>query len=111
MIHVTQHSTILVAVQPIDFRRQIDGIVSYCQHQLKDNPRSGALFVFRNRANTMIRILHYDGSGYWLATKRLSQGRYRGWPASDQALSNLAAAQLMRLIKSMTCEGQLNPLG
>lgn len=111
MIHLTQNATILVAVQPIDFRKQIDGVTSYCKHQLNDNPRNGAWFVFRNRNNTMIRLLHYDGSGYWLATKRLSQGRFQGWPAGDQACASLAAAELMRLIKSIACEGRLNRLG
>lgn len=111
MIHLTQQSKVFLAVNPIDFRKQIDGVVAYCTHQLKDNPRSGALFVFRNRTNTMLRILHYDGTGYWLATKRLSQGRYQGWPQTDQALSNVAASRLMRLIKSATCEEYLNPLG
>jgi len=111
VIHLTQNAKIFVAVQPLDFRKQIDGITAYCKHQLNDNPRSGAWFVFRNRSNTMIRLLHYDGSGYWLATKRLSQGRYQGWPEGDQARASIAASDLMRLLKSITCEEQLKRLG
>ncbi|NOY73408.1 MAG: transposase [Gammaproteobacteria bacterium] len=52
--------------------------------------------------------MHYDGSGYWLATKRLSQDRYRGWPVVDQALSNVDASTLMALIKSSTCQETMN---
>jgi hypothetical protein len=37
---------------------------------------NAALFVFVNRPRTMLRILHYDGTGYWLATKRLSQSQW-----------------------------------
>ncbi len=110
MIHLTEKTDILIATKPVDFRKQIDGLVSLCSQHLQKNPRSGALYVFINRAKTMIRILHHDGSGYWLATKRLSQGRYQGWPNSSSSLSSLAASQLMYLIKSSTCEPALNQL-
>jgi transposase len=39
-------------------------------------PRSGTLFVFINRNKTMVRSLIYDGTGFWLMTKRLSKGRF-----------------------------------
>jgi transposase len=46
-------------------------------------PMDGAIFVFRNRRRQMLRVLFYDGSGFWLCTKRLSQGRFRNWPTGD----------------------------
>ena len=107
MIHLTAHTPILVAIAPADFRRGIDGFVALCQHQLEQNPRSGTLFVFQNRARTMVRILAYEsdhqgqGGGYWLATKRLSKGRYRGWPKADQPISRLAAQHLRQLLNGM----------
>ena len=80
MIHLTAHTPILVAIAPADFRRGIDGFVALCQHQLGQNPRSGTLYVFQNRARTMVRILAYEsdhqgqGGGYWLATQTPVQG-------------------------------------
>jgi transposase len=100
VIHLTQQTQLFLAVKPIDFRRQIDGLVAHCKHQLQQNPRGGALFVFINRSRTMMRFLHHDGTGYWLATKRLSQGRYPTWPKSHEALSTMDAATLMKLIKT-----------
>jgi transposase len=47
---------------------------------LLTDPFSGRLFVFRSRRGTAIRILVYDGQGFWLAQKRLSKGRFRWWP-------------------------------
>ena len=72
MIHMTRKTAILIAVKPVDFRKQIDGLIVQVKHHLKQDPRSGQLFVFINRNQTMIRILSYDGNGYWIATKRLS---------------------------------------
>ena len=104
MIHLTAQTQILVATKPADFRCQIDGLVALCKNKLAQQPNSGTLFVFINRAKTMIRILHHDGNGYWLATKRLSRGKYSRWPSSNAPLCPLAAEQLMRLIRSIDCK-------
>lgn len=103
MIYVTQQSQIFLATQPVDFRKQMDGLIAYCHNQLQSQPRSGALFVFLNRSRTLLRILHYDGTGYWLATKRLSQGYFPALPKHPDTLGKIAAAQLMSLIKSAAC--------
>lgn len=108
MIHLTAQTTIFIATQPIDFRKQIDGVVALCEQHLHQNPRSGALYAFINRAKTMIRILHHDGGGYWLATRRLSQGRYQDWPTGSATVLPAAAHQLRRLIKSTHCERVIN---
>lgn len=99
MIYLTAQTQIFIAVKPADFRKQIDGLIALCKQTLEQSPRSGALFIFINRSKTMIRILHYDGSGYWLATKRLSQGKFSGWPATTEKLCAIQAEKLMKLIK------------
>ena len=76
MIQLTPQSKILLATEPIDFRKGIDGIAAICSNEFKKDPSSGTLFVFINRARTQVRVLFYDGTGYWLMSKRLSQGRY-----------------------------------
>ena len=54
---------------------------------------SGGLFVFRSRRGTSIRILVYDGQGFWLAQKRLSQGRFVWWPSGKEPARRLEAHQ------------------
>ena len=98
MIPLTASTPIVLATKPTDFRRGIDGLVALCQYHLYQNPRSGTLYVFINRRATMVRILAYDTNGYWLMTKRLSQGRYRGWPRAGEAVSALQAVQLRQLL-------------
>lgn len=101
MLYLTQETPILLATQPVDFRRQIDGLIALCDQTLSVNPRSGQLFVFINRARTMVRVLCYENGGYWLATKRLSRGRYTLWPKDNESVSqSLVAADLMRLLKT-----------
>ena len=103
MIHLTAHTPIQVAIQRVDFRKGIDGFVALCQYQLEQNPRSGTLYVFLNRNATMVRILAYDqsGPGYWLMTKRLSKGRYQGWPQGESPLSPMAAHRLRQLLTGL----------
>lgn len=83
MIQVTPQTRILVATQPTDFRRGIDGLSRLCKEELKEDAFSGCLFVFRNRRATSLKILAYDGQGFWLCHKRLSAGRFRFWPAAS----------------------------
>jgi len=61
---------ILVAIEPADFRCGIDGLARLCRTALAENPLSGTVFVFRNRRRTGIRVLVYDGQGFWLCYKR-----------------------------------------
>jgi transposase len=83
MLQIVPHMRVLVARGPLDLRCGIDGTAAACRQVLFEDPMSGAVFVFRNRSGTMIRILVYDGQGFWLMTKRLSKGRFRFWCTKD----------------------------
>ncbi len=75
MLQVTPHTRILVAIEPADFRKGIDGLARQCKELLQEAPFSGTMFVFRNRRGTAVKLLMYDGQGFWLCQKRLSTGR------------------------------------
>jgi hypothetical protein len=72
MLQITPQMKILVAAEPADFRRGIDGLARLCQEALQHDPFAGAVFVFRNRKGTALKVLMYDGQGFWLCHKRLS---------------------------------------
>jgi len=99
MILLTHETRILLSVAPADFRKGIDGFVAVCQNNLALQPRDGSVIVFINRARTMIRALSYDVNGYWLMTKRLSRGKFTGWPDGQRAISPTSAREL-RIILS-----------
>lgn len=99
MIQITPQMRVLVAVEPVDFRCGIDGLSQVCRSALSANPMDGTVFVFRSRSAKAIKLLVYDGQGFWLAQKRLSQGRFRHWPtATDAASRQLMAHELTALI-------------
>ena len=97
MIHITAQMRVLVAIEPVDGRKGIDSLVRVCQDHLCEDPFTGCVYIFRSRRGTSIRLLNYDGQGYWLAQKRLSKGRFRWWPESTTAAKQLEAyeAQLL----------------
>lgn len=99
MIQMTSHMRIFVATSPLDMRKGIDGVAKVCRLKLSSNPMSGAVFIFTNRSRKMIRLLSYDGQGYWLATKRLSQGRFPFWPRSGCEMTQLEAHEIQVLIR------------
>ncbi len=99
MIQITPQMRILMCVDPVDFRKGIDGLAGTLKF-LELDPFSGYLFVFRNKSGTSIKTICYDSQGYWLCQKRLSKGRSpaarlerpsyarEGWPSgcADDAL-------------------------
>ena len=112
MITLTPQMRILVAVEPVDFRNGIDGLAGVCRRELREDPLSGCVFVFRNRRGTAVKVLVYDGQGFWLCQKRLSQGRFRWWPESAaDALRELEARELQLVLwNGDPSRGALGPL-
>ncbi len=97
MIQITPHQKFYLAIEPLDFRKGIDAIAAVCHQTLQADPMSGVLFVFANRRRTSVKILTYDGQGFWLCMKRFSRGRLAWWPAS-LASSQISASQLHILL-------------
>jgi transposase len=89
---------ILVAVEAVDFRNGIDGLVRICKQQLDSDPFSGWLFVFISRRRTAIKILAYDQQGFWVCQKRLSTGRFRYWPTATGKSKTVEAHELQLLL-------------
>ena len=97
MLQITPQMRVLVAIDPIDGRKGIDSLARLCREKLGQDPFSGCVFVFRTRNSSTIKVLVYDGSGFWMAQKRLSQGRFSRWPSGTGAAS-LEAFQAQLLL-------------
>ena len=99
MRQITPQMRILVSIAPADFRKGIDGLAKLCRTELKSDPFSGAVFVFRNRRKTAVKLLVYDGQGFWLCNKRLSVGKFKYWPSrSDEVATRLQSYELSVLL-------------
>ena len=101
---------IFVCHEPVNFRLGIDGLSGFCRQVLKRDPQTGACFVFRNKASTAVRLLFYVEDGWWLCTKRFSEGRLRHWPEPGaDGLSPLAARDLVVLLWKGSPQGAQFP--
>ena len=98
MIQITPHMRVLVAIEPVDGRKGIDSLAQLCREKLAEDPFSGCVVIFRSRRRTAIRLLTYDGQGYWLLQKRLSKGSFRWWPKADQATKRLESYEAQLLL-------------
>lgn len=100
MISVSAKHRIFIAIDPIDFRKGIDGLARFCQYHFEQDPMNGHYFIFCNRRKTAIKILYYDSQGYCLIQKRLSRGRFTFWPQGNDPALLLTPAQLQVLLSN-----------
>jgi len=98
MLAVSPYAKILLAIEPVDFRKGMDALVRLCQHQFRQAPFEGHFFIFRNRRKTDIKVLHYDRQGFCLFHKRLSTGRFNHWPTAQMPLISLSETELHVLL-------------
>jgi transposase len=100
MIQLTAHMRILVATEPADFRKGIDGLARVCREVLGRDPFSGGVFVFGNKSRKAVKVLVYDGQGFWLCQKRLSKGRFPWWPQSHSTKAQIMQAHQLAVLLS-----------
>ena len=99
MIQIVPHLRVVVALEPVDFRKGIDSLACLCRQHFELDPFEGMMFVFRNRSATALKLLVYDGQGFWLCLKRFSSSRLQWWPRSAEGrVQSLPAEQLAVLI-------------
>jgi transposase len=89
MFDFSPEARIFVALEPVDLRRGFNGLYGLVQTRLQADPLTGHWFVFTNHRRNRLKVLHWDGTGLWLCTKRLEKGTF-GWPAQAESGSGVA---------------------
>lgn len=112
MISLPAQVPIFVVHQPVSFGCGIDGMRGLCLRILQKDPLESGYFLFINKGYNQLRVLWYDGQGFYLCTKRLSQGRFRNWPKPGQSISSTVAYfQAQGLLAGHRLEqGEYHPL-
>ena len=100
MLSLTPATRIFVAIAPVDLRRGFDGLSAHVLNVLGHQVVEGGLFVFTNRRRNRLRLLWWDGSGLWSATKRLEGGSYT-WPRGEGVSVGFRPEQLSALITGL----------
>jgi len=97
---------ILVAREPADFRKPIDGLAALCQIALDENPLDGTLFVFRNRRCNAVKLLMWTHGGFSLVYKKLEKGTFR-WPEMEADRGGVTAAERAALLEATLAEREV----
>jgi transposase len=100
LVALTAATRIFVAVAPVDLRRGFDGLSAHVEAVLQQQVVAGGLFVFTHRRRNRLRLLWFDGTGLWQATKRLEGGTLP-WPAGEGAAVSFRPEQLSALISGL----------
>ena len=99
MLQITPQHKLYIATEPLDFRRGIDAIAAHCRNQVQLDPFSGQLFVFRNKRFNAVKLLIYDGNGFWLCQKRFSKGKLSWWPQNQTQACAVRAVELLIMLQ------------
>ncbi|EGE55742.1 UNVERIFIED_ORG: transposase/transposase-like protein [Rhizobium esperanzae] len=98
MIFPSNRVRIMVATNPVDFRKGHNGLVGLVKNELHKDPFTGTVFVFRSRKADRLKLIYWDGSGIVLAYKRLEEHTFT-WPGIKDGLMTLTHA----LVRSPVC--------
>jgi transposase len=90
----------MVATRPVDFRKGAEGLAALVREQMRTDPFSGVVYVFRAKRADRIKLIFWDGTGLCLYAKRLEDGEFR-WPKVGDGVMRLTAAQLGALLEGL----------
>lgn len=100
MIDVAQQTRVYIAREPVDFRKQIDGLSLHVQEVLALDPFAPQLFVFRNRGGDKLKVLYWHGNGFCLLYKRLERSRFC-WPGAENSVFACTLRELQWLLDGL----------
>jgi transposase len=98
MLAITPQHHLFLHFEPIDFRKGMDGMIGVCLKKYKQDPFDGGIFIFRNRSGSALKLLVYDGTGFWLCHKRFSCGKLAWWPKNLTEAAAISAVELTVLM-------------
>lgn len=91
---------VLVATKPVDFRKGAEGLAALVKDQMRTDPFSGTVYVFRAKRADRVKLIFWDGTGLVLYAKRLEDGDFR-WPKIHDGTMRLTSAQLGALLEGL----------
>lgn len=101
MLSFPASQRIFAATSAIDFRKAHDGLYAIVKHGLELHPADGSVFVFFNRRRDRVKLLVWDGNGFWLFYKRLEKGTFRALPNSSSKRVEMQRAELAMILEGI----------
>lgn len=100
MISIPAGVRVLVATQPVDFRRGADSLAALAKEALRQDPYSGVVLVFRAKRADRVKIVTWDGTGLVMLWKALDEGSFK-WPPISEGVMRLSSSQLAALVEGL----------
>ena len=105
MLTELSNARVYLALGNTDMRKAINSLSILVEQSLDLDPFSGHLFVFCNRARTIIKILYWDINGFCLWQKRLEKHRFK-WPESTEQIREIGLRELRWLLDGLEIHQQ-----
>ncbi len=100
MIIPSSGTRLHLALQPVDLRGSFNALSARVKTTLSADPLSGQWFAFTNRRRNRLKLLFWDGTGLWVAAKRLERGAFQ-WPRGAEAQRELSAVEWGNLLQGL----------
>lgn len=101
IINTSDIKSIYLCSRKVDFRKQIDGLVSLIEFEFNHDVIDGSLFVFLNSYKNKLKVIYYDGSGFWMLVKRMEKGKFQHEFNDASDLNILTERQLKYLLEGL----------
>lgn len=101
IIDVSDVKSIYLCSKKVDFRKQIDGLVTFIEFELGQDVIDSSLFIFINQHKNKMKIIYYDGSGFWMLVKRMEKGKFKNEFEESLKLNTLTHRQLKYLLEGL----------
>ena len=103
MLNLSPDLKIFVYTRPTDMRKGFDGLSGIVRSQFEADPTDGSLFIFINRRRDRMKVLHFDGGGFWLYYRLLEAGTFEELQATDDSCRlQIDATQLAMLLSGVS---------
>jgi transposase len=96
-----KNARVFLYTRPADLRKGFSGLYAIARTHI-DDPARGDLFLFVNRRRTIIKALHWDGTGLCVFAKRLAKGRFEDLFSHASQKRSISQHQLRRLLQGAT---------
>lgn len=103
MLDFAVGTQVYLATGVTDLRKSFSGLAVIVKLQFRLDPYSKCMFVFCNRNHNLIKILQWDGSGFWLFMKRLDKGNFR-WPMVASEAKKVSTKELRWWLEGLSIE-------
>lgn len=104
MLSVASTSKIFLVTGVTDLRKSFDSLSAIVSGALGRDPYAGDLFLFCNRRRNRLKVLTFDGSGLWVAAKRLECGTF-AWPHCEETTVDLTPEEFWLLLGGIDLHG------